>query len=69
MTIEKELYARSESQCELCAATEHLGIYEIPPIEKADTAMYYSKLTGRNKCTAYKPGMENEVNLLKQSAK
>ncbi len=38
-------------------------------IEKADTAMYYSKLTGRNKCTAYKPGMENEVNLLKQSAK
>ena len=31
MSTEKELYARSESKCELCGATESLGIYEIPP--------------------------------------
>jgi len=31
MSIEKALYARSESKCELCSATESLGIYEVPP--------------------------------------
>lgn len=31
MSTEQELYARSESKCELCSATEHLGVYEVPP--------------------------------------
>jgi len=31
MSIEKELYARSESRCELCSARESLSVYEIPP--------------------------------------
>lgn len=31
MSIEKELHARSESKCELCSATENLGVYEVPP--------------------------------------
>ena len=31
MSIEKELQARSESKCELCAATENLNVYEVPP--------------------------------------
>ena len=31
MSIEKELHNRSESKCELCSATENLGVYEIPP--------------------------------------
>jgi len=31
MSIEKELQARSESKCELCAATDSLNVYEIPP--------------------------------------
>jgi len=31
MSREKELYARSESKCELCASAENLGVYEIPP--------------------------------------
>lgn len=31
MSIEKELQARSESKCELCSATDSLGVYEVPP--------------------------------------
>ena len=31
MSIEKELQVRSESKCELCSATENLGVYEVPP--------------------------------------
>lgn len=31
MSIEKELQARSEFKCELCAATENLTVYEVPP--------------------------------------
>jgi protein PhnA len=31
MSTEKALHARSESKCELCAATEDLGVYEVPP--------------------------------------
>lgn len=31
MSIEKELFDRSESKCELCSAAEDLTIYEIPP--------------------------------------
>ncbi|MFV1976412.1 MAG: PhnA domain-containing protein [Candidatus Scalindua sp.] len=31
MSIEKELQVRSESKCELCSATEGLGVYEVPP--------------------------------------
>ena len=32
MSTEKALLARSESKCELCGATETLGVYEVPPI-------------------------------------
>jgi protein PhnA len=31
MTTEQALHARSESKCELCAATDNLGVYEVPP--------------------------------------
>ena len=31
MSIEKALYERSASKCELCGATENLGLYEVPP--------------------------------------
>jgi len=31
MSIENALQARSGSKCELCAATDHLSVYEIPP--------------------------------------
>ena len=31
MSTEKSLQARSEAKCELCTATERLGIYEVPP--------------------------------------
>jgi len=31
MSVEKELYTRSESKCELCSATNNLKIYEVPP--------------------------------------
>jgi protein PhnA len=31
VSIEKELQVRSESKCELCSATENLGVYEVPP--------------------------------------
>ena len=31
MSTEKALHARSESKCELCGATETLGVYEVPP--------------------------------------
>ncbi len=31
MSIEQELQTRSESKCELCAATENLVVYSVPP--------------------------------------
>ncbi|MEN8171024.1 MAG: PhnA domain-containing protein [Pseudomonadota bacterium] len=31
MSTEKTLHQRSESKCELCGATDELGVYEIPP--------------------------------------
>jgi protein PhnA len=31
MSTEEQLHARSHSQCELCAATDNLGVYEVPP--------------------------------------
>jgi len=31
MSTEKALHARGESKCELCGATESLGVYEVPP--------------------------------------
>ena len=31
MSIEEELHVRSESKCELCCATDNLGVYEVPP--------------------------------------
>ncbi len=35
MSTEQALMQRSESKCELCSATEHLHIYEIPPSSDA----------------------------------
>ncbi|MDH5483995.1 MAG: PhnA domain-containing protein [Gammaproteobacteria bacterium] len=32
MSTEQALHARSESKCELCGATEGLGVYEVPPV-------------------------------------
>ena len=31
MDIERVLYERSESKCELCGTAEGLGVYEVPP--------------------------------------
>jgi len=31
MTTEQALHARSGSKCELCGATDNLGVYEVPP--------------------------------------
>ena len=42
MSLEKELQARSESKCELCGATENLGLYLVPPTpsETVDGAVF-----------------------------
>ncbi|MEH6578172.1 MAG: PhnA domain-containing protein [Amphritea sp.] len=34
MSTEQALQARSESKCELCGATDNLGVYEVPPGSK-----------------------------------
>jgi len=34
MSTETELQTRCESKCELCAATESLSVYEVPPASK-----------------------------------
>jgi protein PhnA len=41
MSTENELYARSESKCELCGASDKLGTYEVPPssIGSADESL------------------------------
>ncbi|OIP99829.1 MAG: PhnA protein [Zetaproteobacteria bacterium CG2_30_46_52] len=41
MSIEKELETRSESKCELCAASEDLSVYAVPPItdQTADSSV------------------------------
>ena len=31
MSVEKELFARSEGKCELCESTENLGAFEVAP--------------------------------------
>ena len=31
MSIEREIQKRSNSSCELCAATEKLAVYNVPP--------------------------------------
>ena len=36
MSTEKTLHARSQSKCELCAATESLGVYEVAPNSNAN---------------------------------
>lgn len=37
LLLEKELFSRSESQCELCRSTETLSMYEVPPETQANT--------------------------------
>jgi protein PhnA len=37
MSTEKALHARSESQCELCSATQQLMSYEVPPDSEGKT--------------------------------
>lgn len=41
MSTEQALHARSGSKCELCGATENLGVYEVPPESdgSADTSV------------------------------
>ncbi len=34
MSFERELNKRSESKCELCASTENLKVYQVPPTRK-----------------------------------
>jgi len=36
MSLEKKLQQRSESKCELCASSEHLQVYEVPPTSKGN---------------------------------
>lgn len=31
MSVEQQLHARSDAKCELCAATDALSVYELPP--------------------------------------
>ncbi|OIO71965.1 MAG: PhnA protein [Zetaproteobacteria bacterium CG1_02_53_45] len=42
MSTETELQTRSESKCELCGATDSLGVYEVPPAAggSADECVY-----------------------------
>ncbi len=40
MSIEQTLQERSGSKCELCGATDHLSVYEVPPSDgSADQAI------------------------------
>lgn len=36
MSIEKQLFARSESKCELCSSEDNLKVYEVPPTPKGN---------------------------------
>lgn len=38
MTIENELRQRSENKCELCSATDELGVFEVPPSSDGSAA-------------------------------
>jgi protein PhnA len=42
MSLEKALQQRSEAKCELCGATENLGVYTVPPVEQGgvDESIY-----------------------------
>ena len=42
MSTEQDLQDRSESKCELCCATDNLGLYEVPPSSdgSADQSVY-----------------------------
>ncbi len=42
MSIEKALIERSNNQCELCSAAEHLSVYEVPPVTEthSDKCIY-----------------------------
>lgn len=42
MSLEKQLQARSGSQCELCTSTSNLSVYEVPPVSiaNADNSVY-----------------------------
>ncbi|WP_444994355.1 PhnA domain-containing protein [Aliikangiella sp. IMCC44359] len=37
MSIKETLLSRADSQCELCKATENLTVYEVPPVDSADS--------------------------------
>jgi protein PhnA len=45
MSIERELNKRSESKCELCAATENLKVYEVLPTKKGGIESYNGMCT------------------------
>ena len=38
MSVEKEIHLRSGSKCELCAATDELKVYEVPPTSNGKAA-------------------------------
>ncbi len=42
MSTETDLKTRSDNKCELCGATDHLGVYDVPPESggSADKAVY-----------------------------
>ena len=40
MSIEQTLQTRSGSKCELCSATENLGVYEVPPESDGSADQY-----------------------------
>ncbi len=37
MSVEQALKDRSNSQCELCGSTDDLSVYEVPPVESANS--------------------------------
>lgn len=68
MSIEKELAVRSESQCELCGATDDLAVYAVPHSagEDADSAIY-ACLTCRGQLDADDPVDVNHWRCLNDS--
>ena len=57
MSIEQALIERSNNQCELCAATENLSVYEVHPVTEAhsDKCIYV--------CQTCKDQIENNAEL------
>lgn len=37
MSVEQTLKARSQDQCELCSSKNNLSVYEVPPVDGANS--------------------------------